>query len=90
MPEMRLDRSGEAVYQKELDELIKKFEAKGVILLVLQGNRNKSHVEFGCGALPRDIPALIQALEMATENLKNQFIEMIRESIKDKKRVDLH
>lgn len=77
MSDLHTDRSGEAIYQKELDEIITRLNAKGVALVVLEGNRNKSSLEFGCGAAPKDIPLLISALEAAAKNLKAQFMEMV-------------
>lgn len=39
-------RMGGCLYQAEVEELTKRLDAKGVMIIVVKGNRNKEDVEF--------------------------------------------
>lgn len=63
---------GKSVYDREMVFLMKDLEASGIILIVVDGKRNKGPIEFG-SAMSRPhiemLPHLIQCLLVAANQL---------------------
>jgi len=65
---MSLD--GISVYDSEIMGLMRDLQAKGILLIVVEGNRNKADVEFGSALLPEVLDKVVGMLESVLDEIK--------------------
>jgi len=64
---------GEQKYDAKIMELMARLEARGILLVVLQGNRNDKDVEWGSALRKEDIPLAIQTLARILMEMKQDW-----------------
>lgn len=74
---------GKAVYDEEIMDLLKKLKAKGIVLLVINGVRNKKDIEFGSALTLEDVPRIWQALYGVADEFKRDYASIVRRSAKE-------
>lgn len=61
---------GSSVYELEIDELRERLKAKGILLVVIEGNRNKRDVEWAAALTPLGMLRLTEVLDSVSLELK--------------------
>ncbi len=75
---------GKAIYDQEIMELLKRFDAKGIVLLVIEGNKNKSDLEFGSALRVDDIPRISRVLRHMADTFDNDLTTILFEKQKER------
>lgn len=70
-------RRGHCVYEAEVKELIKRLEAKGVVLIVVKGKRNIDEVEVSAGVPLDEVQFAAKAMVVTGFGLINQLKDYV-------------
>lgn len=69
---------GTSVYEPEVMEMLKRLKAKSIVMVVVDGNRNKSPIEYASaidGA--SEIYNIIRALEAVAASMRADLVEIL-------------
>ncbi len=64
---------GSSIYDGEVSELISRLKAEGVLLIVVNGERNKSPIEFASAIQARIIPRVIEVLLLTAAEMQRDM-----------------
>ncbi len=71
--------AGKAVYDEEIVKLREELKARGIVLIVIRGLKNKSDIEFGSALTVEDIPRAATMLRLVAENFEKDFSTITQE-----------
>ena len=65
-----------AIYDDEVMALLHKLRAKGILLVVIQGEKNKSDIEYASCLTADMLPRLIETMRLMRNALWDDLIEI--------------
>jgi len=68
--------AGKAVYDDEIMKLRDELKARGVVLIVIDGSKNKAPVEFGSALALEDIPRACRMLRQVANEFERDFAQI--------------
>ena len=72
---------GSSVYDDDVAEIMKKLEAKGVLLIVVDGKKNNSPIEFASALTEDVLPRVAEVLTLVSNMVVNDIIEIRRRNL---------
>lgn len=74
---------GSSVYDDDVAEIMKRLEAKGILLIVVDGKKNNSPIEFA-SAITRDMfPRILEVLYLVGEVIAKDLIQIREREMTD-------
>lgn len=67
---------GSSVYDEEVADLMRRLEAKGIFLIVVDGKKNNSPIEYASAIQPQLIPRTIEVLLLVAQALQKDWMEV--------------
>lgn len=68
---------GSSIYDGEVGELITRLKADGIVLIVVNGERNKSPIEFASALQGKILPRIIEVLLLTAAEMQRDMDAVI-------------
>lgn len=68
---------GKAVYDTEIVKLREDLKARSIVLIVIEGAKNKNPIEFGSALTMTDIPAAIGVLRAVADEFERDLVRIM-------------
>lgn len=72
---------GHSIYDPDVAELLKKLEAKGILLIVVDGKRNIQPIEFASALEAGILPRVVEVLNLVALAIQNDLMEIRRRNL---------
>ncbi len=68
---------GSSIYEPEVMELLKRLEARGILLIVLDGKKAARPITYASALTFPDIVRAISALEIVAKEMRNDLMRIV-------------
>lgn len=67
---------GSSVYDEDLEKLMVSLKAKGIVMIVIDGARNKNPIEYAAAVTPDMLPRLIEVMGLVRNAILADAMEI--------------